>query len=46
MTVPKISASLVISILATGALLNVAGSGTLGTQAQKIAQFITKGYGV
>lgn len=46
MDFPKISASVVVSILATGAILNIAGNGMLGSQAQKLAQFITKGYGV
>lgn len=46
MTIPKISLSVVASILATGVILNIAGSGMLGTQVQKAAQFITKGYGV
>ena len=46
MSIPKISMTVVASILATGVILNVAGSGLMGTQIQKIAQYITKGYGV
>lgn len=46
MSIPKISMSVVASILATGVLLNVAGSGMLGSQVQKAAQYVTKGYGV
>jgi hypothetical protein len=34
------------AILATGAVLNVAGSGRLGTGAQNAAQYVTRGYGV
>lgn len=41
----KISLTVVTSILATGALLNIAGSGVLGVQVQKIAKLITTGYG-
>lgn len=33
------------SILATGALLNLAGKGTFGVTAQKMAQYVTRGYG-
>lgn len=46
MSIPKISISLVVTILATGAALNVAGSGMLGQTVQNAAQFVTKGYGV
>lgn len=42
----KISLTVVLSIIATGAILNVAGSGMLGGAVQKGAEFITKGYGV
>lgn len=42
----KISLTVVMSILATGAILNVAGSGVAGTQVQKLAKFVTNGYGV
>ena len=42
----KISATVVVSILATGAMLNLLGSGLFGTQGQKFAQYVTKGYGV
>lgn len=34
------------SILATGAVLNLAGSGKLGTSAMKAAKYVTNGYGV
>lgn len=46
MKFPAISASVVVSILATGVLLNLAGSGMFGQSVQKAAQYITKGYGV
>lgn len=46
MSIPKVSLSLVITILAVGAGLNVAGSGMLGQTVQNAAQFVTKGYGV
>lgn len=36
----------VAGILATGALLKLAGDGTFGTSAKKAAEFVTKGYGV
>ena len=42
----KISMTVVMSILATGAILNVAGSGILSQPVKKAADFITKGYGV
>ena len=34
------------AIFATGAILNLAGQGTLGTQAQLFAKYVTNGYGV
>jgi len=34
------------SILGTGAILNLAGTGKLGTTAQKVAKYVTNGYGV
>lgn len=46
MSIPKISFSVMATILVTGAALNIAGSGRLGTTVQNAAQFITKGYGV
>lgn len=46
MNIPKISLSLVVTILATGAVLNIAGSGKMGQTVQNAAQFVTKGYGV
>lgn len=45
MHLPKLSGAVLFTILATGALLNLAGSGMLGTQAQKIAKYVTNGYG-
>jgi len=42
----KISTTVVFSILATGALLNVAGSGLMGASVQKLAKYVTNGYGV
>jgi len=33
------------AIVATGAALNLANSGKLGTTAQKLAKYITAGYG-
>lgn len=39
-------AKVVLGILATGAILNLASSGKLGTQAKTISDYITKGYGV
>ena len=35
-----------LSILATGAVLNLAGKGTLGTTAMNAAKYVTNGYGV
>ena len=34
------------AILATGAVLNIAGSGYMGQSVKKIAEYVTKGYGV
>lgn len=42
----KISGTVVASILATGVLLNMAGTGMFGAQAAKLAKYITNGYGV
>jgi len=39
-------AKVVVGIIATGVILNLAGSGKFGTTAQKAALFVTKGYGV
>lgn len=36
----------VVGIVVTGAFLNMAGNGKLGVQAQKMAKYITNGYGV
>ncbi len=44
--VPLVSLTLVVSIIATGVILNVAGSGILGQTVQKGAEYVTKGYGV
>jgi len=46
MSIPKISGTVVASILVTGALLNMAGNGTFGVTLQKFAKYVTKGYGV
>lgn len=46
MTFPKISGSVMLSIIGTGVLLNLAGSGMFGEQVKKAAQYVTKGYGV
>lgn len=46
MHLPKISLVVVASIFTAGAVLNLMGSGTLGTQMQKVAKYITNGYGV
>lgn len=37
---------IVLGIMATGAILNMAGNGKLGVTPQKIAKYITNGYGV
>ncbi len=42
----KISTTVILSILATGAGLNIASSGYLGSTAKDAADFIIKGYGV
>ena len=46
--VPTLKAftGVMIAIVGTGALLNVAGQGKLGKTAQDAAKFITQGYGV
>ena len=41
-----VSGSVVASILVTGALLNLAGSGLFGSTIQRGAQYVTKGFGV
>lgn len=46
MPLPKVSATVVASILLTGVLLNLAGSGIFGESVKKAAQYVTKGYGV
>ena len=43
--IPKISAAVVVSILATGLLLKFAADGNLGAQAQTLAKYVTSGYG-
>ena len=35
-----------IAILGTGAILNLAGQGTFGATAQRMAKYVTTGYGV
>lgn len=42
----KLMLSIFATILGTGAVLNLAGTGKLGAVPQRIAQYITKGYGV
>jgi len=46
MTLPKVSMTVVASIMVAGIALNIAGSGMLGSTVQKGAKFITEGYGV
>lgn len=46
MPIPKVSATVVVSILLTGAILNMAGSGMFGVSVQKLAKYVTNGYGV
>jgi hypothetical protein len=46
MKIPEISVTVMATILATGAVLNVASSGVLGSTVQKAANYVTKGYGV
>ena len=42
----KISTTVILSLLVTGAALNVASSGYLGGTVKDAADFIIKGYGV
>ncbi len=42
----QISLTIILSIVATGALLNAASSGMFGEQVKTAANYITKGYGV
>jgi len=42
----KISTTVILSLLVTGAALNVASSGYLGSTVKDAADFIIKGYGV
>lgn len=42
----QISMTVILSIVATGAILNLASSGMFGTQIKTAADFVTKGYGV
>lgn len=46
MKLPYVSLTVVGSILLTGALLNFLGNGGAGTTGQKIAKYVTNGYGV
>ena len=46
MKLPQVSMTVIASILVTGAVLNVAGSGMLGKTVKDAADFVTKGYGV
>lgn len=45
MGISKATLSLMGAIVATGAVLNLAGSGKLGSTMQKLARFVTQGYG-
>ena len=45
MPAAKAVVAVVVGIVATGALLKVAGEGRLGEAMQKIALAVTKGYG-
>lgn len=42
----QISLTVILSIIATGALLNLANSGVFGEQIKSASNFVTKGYGV
>lgn len=44
--IPQISMTVIASILATGVILNMAGSGMFGDTVKNAAQYVTKGYGV
>lgn len=46
MHVPKTTFGVILGICATGAILKLAGDGVLGAYPQKIAKYITQGYGV
>ena len=46
MNVPQISGTIVLSIIATGLILNFAGRGSLGKTMQELAKYTTEGYGV
>lgn len=46
MKIPQVSATVIVSILATGVILNMAGSGMFGDSVKKAAAYVTKGYGV
>lgn len=45
MKLPHVSMGVVTGILLTGAILKLAGDGILGAYPQKIAKYITSGYG-
>ena len=42
----QISLTVILSIVATGALLNLANSGVFGEQVKTAANYVIKGYGV
>lgn len=44
--VPTTVVSVMIAIVGTGAILNMAGNGSFGVSAQKFAKYVTNGYGV
>lgn len=43
--VGKNTVSLAVAIIATGAFLNLAGSGMFGATAKKLARYTTRGFG-
>lgn len=42
----QVSLTVILSIMATGALLNAASNGLFGQTVKDISNYITKGYGV
>jgi len=46
MNIPTISGTVMVSIIATGLILNFAARGSLGKTMQDIATYTTEGYGV
>lgn len=41
----QLAATVILTIFGAGALLNLAGSGRLGSTAQQAARYVTDGYG-